>query len=304
MRLRQIEIFQAIVQAGTISGAARLLNVSQPNVSRILNHTEQQLGFSLFERHAQGMRMTEEGQMLLPEIEQVYDKLQSISELALSLRKNKVQTVKIGAAHAFGQMVVAPSMVAFCKQDHAVQVNLVTEHFAALSQLVLSKELDFALVFGQHVAPKLFAEPLFQSVMVAVLPEEMPSPPVVSLSWLCEHDLIMMQRDDPLGRVLHRALDDKKLTPRSALHVKTYSVIADMVLSGGGVGIVDVFTARCYEQKLKIVPIAQALPFEVMFLSRVGSPQSPATLKLKQQLKMQCQLVAQQALASVLELAS
>ncbi|MEI8631900.1 LysR family transcriptional regulator [Vibrio sp. PP-XX7] len=47
MRLRQIEVFHAILQAGTISGAARLLHVSQPNVSRILTHAEQQLGFCL-----------------------------------------------------------------------------------------------------------------------------------------------------------------------------------------------------------------------------------------------------------------
>ncbi len=58
MRLRHIEVFQAIVQTGSISAAARLLNVSQPNVSRVLTHAEQQLGFALFERRAQGMVVT------------------------------------------------------------------------------------------------------------------------------------------------------------------------------------------------------------------------------------------------------
>lgn len=53
MRLRHIEVFQAIVQTGSISAAARLLNVSQPNISRVLNHAEQQLGFALFERRIQ-----------------------------------------------------------------------------------------------------------------------------------------------------------------------------------------------------------------------------------------------------------
>ena len=49
MNLRQLEVFYAIMQTGTVSGAARNLHVSQPNVTRILAHTEQQLGFGLFE---------------------------------------------------------------------------------------------------------------------------------------------------------------------------------------------------------------------------------------------------------------
>lgn len=42
-----------------------------------------------------------------------------------------------------------------------------------------------------------------------------------------------MQLQDPLGQVLHRALRDKSLQPAAALYIKTYSVIADMVLAGG-----------------------------------------------------------------------
>lgn len=81
MRLRHIEVFQAIVQTGSISAAARLLNVSQPNISRVLNHAEQQLGFALFERRIQGMSVTAEGRRLLPEIDNLCQRLQSITSL-------------------------------------------------------------------------------------------------------------------------------------------------------------------------------------------------------------------------------
>lgn len=72
MRLRHIEVFQAVLQAGSVSGAARLLNVSQPNVSRVLNHAEQQLGFALFERSPQGLIVTPEGRRLMPEIDALF----------------------------------------------------------------------------------------------------------------------------------------------------------------------------------------------------------------------------------------
>lgn len=96
MRLRHIEIFQAILQAGTISGAARLLNVSQPNVSRVLNQAEQQLGFALFERGAQGMVATREGRRLISEVQELYIHLQAIGSLTEQMRRNRVQTVRLG----------------------------------------------------------------------------------------------------------------------------------------------------------------------------------------------------------------
>ncbi|WP_268810299.1 LysR family transcriptional regulator, partial [Vibrio parahaemolyticus] len=72
MNLRQLEVFYAIMQARTVSGAARLLHVSQPNVTRVLAHTEQQLGFALFERVKGRLVPTQEAKALLPEAEKVY----------------------------------------------------------------------------------------------------------------------------------------------------------------------------------------------------------------------------------------
>lgn len=68
MNLRQLEVFYAIMQTGTVSGAARSLHVSQPNVTRILAHTEQQLGFGLFERVKGRLVPTVEAKTLFPKL--------------------------------------------------------------------------------------------------------------------------------------------------------------------------------------------------------------------------------------------
>ncbi|EXU76646.1 LysR family transcriptional regulator [Erwinia papayae] len=282
MRLRHIEVFQAIIETGSISGAARLLHVSQPNVSRVLSHAEQQLGFALFERGSQGMIPTPEAQRLIPEIRELFTRLQAISLLTSQLRKGEGETVRVGAAHAFGQMILAPALVEYRRNNGYVNVELVTEHFQTLCQNLLADQLDFALVFGQQVSGELVAEPLFHSSMVAILPRSMTINGPVSLDWLCQNNLLMMQKEDPLGQVLHRALRDKGLQPVGSLYIKTYSVIADMVSAGGGVGIVDLFTGKRYADQLLVLPVAQPLPFEVMLISRRDRPQSQSTLQLKQ----------------------
>ncbi|MCA2015687.1 LysR family transcriptional regulator [Vibrio tritonius] len=291
MRLRQIEVFHAIIQAGTISGAARLLNVSQPNVSRVLNHTEQQLGFTLFDRSSKGLVMTKEGQQLVPEVEQLTRHLQSIAALTESMRTKKEQTIRIGAAHACAHMVVAPTLVEYRQQQPDVHVDLVTEHFAALQQAVLNNELDVALVFGQYVPRSLFAEPLFQADMVAILPKELTPPASVSLDWLNQHNFLMMQENDPLGRILHRSMANAGIKPKNPLCIKTYSVIADMVVSGGGVGVVDLFTAQRYAKDVHIVPIVERLPFELVLVTRRDIPQSRQLLQLKSLFKQCCRQI-------------
>ncbi len=271
MRLRHIEVFQAVLQAGSVSGAARLLNVSQPNVSRILNHAEQQLGFTLFDRTPQGLIVTPEGRRLMPEVEALFSHIQAIGELAEQLRQGEGQHVRIGSAHALGHSVMAPVLVDLRRQTPGGSVELVTGHFNTLSQDLLQYKMDFALAFGEQATQELVAESIYQGNMVALLPKDSDVEGPVSLAWLCENDLLMLQQQDPLGQVLNRVLRENGLMPHSALFIKTYSVIADMVLAGGGVGVVDTFTARRYVDQLKIVPVVEPLPFEVILLSRRDS---------------------------------
>ncbi|WP_160018317.1 LysR family transcriptional regulator, partial [Raoultella sp. 18093] len=64
MNLRQIEAFRAVMVTGSVSGAARLLHVSVPPISRLLSHTESRLGFALFERIKGRLHPTAEARRL------------------------------------------------------------------------------------------------------------------------------------------------------------------------------------------------------------------------------------------------
>ena len=64
MELRVLEYFLALTQEGSISAAAKALNVSQPTLSRQLMDLEKELGCVLFERSKQGIILTDEGMLL------------------------------------------------------------------------------------------------------------------------------------------------------------------------------------------------------------------------------------------------
>ena len=100
MKLRHIEVFQAIRQAGSVSGAAQLLHVSQPAVSKVLQHAEQQLGFPLFLRVRGKLLATPEALELEREVAMLSDSLQAVRRLAQNLRRQPGHSLRIGATPA------------------------------------------------------------------------------------------------------------------------------------------------------------------------------------------------------------
>ena len=82
MRLRHIEVFNAIMLTGSVSAAARLINITQPAVSRTLQHAEIQLGFALFQRAKGRLTPTTEALTLYPHIERLFAQLDEVQRLA------------------------------------------------------------------------------------------------------------------------------------------------------------------------------------------------------------------------------
>ena len=80
MNLRHIEIFHAVYVNGSVSGAARALNVSQPSVSKMLRHAESLLGFQLFQRTNGRLVPTEDAHTLFTEVSEIQDRVYALRE--------------------------------------------------------------------------------------------------------------------------------------------------------------------------------------------------------------------------------
>src|SRR3546814_17260281 len=77
LNLRQIEVFRAVMSTGSISGASKVLHVSQPAVSRLLSYTETRVGFPLFERIKGRLYATPEAKRLFREVDRKSTRLNS-----------------------------------------------------------------------------------------------------------------------------------------------------------------------------------------------------------------------------------
>ncbi|WP_162130667.1 LysR family transcriptional regulator, partial [Pseudomonas sp. GM49] len=171
MRLRHIEIFQAIRQTGSISAAAQLLHVSQPAVSKVLQHAEQQLGFPLFLRVRGKLQATPEALELEREVDKVSESLQGVRRLAQSLRREPGHSLRIGATPALALSLLPPAIHEWTGRYPDIVCELSSAHSRELVQNLLMREVDVALTLQRPDHPGLKAQALASGVLVVLAPD-------------------------------------------------------------------------------------------------------------------------------------
>ncbi|HZG32268.1 MAG TPA: LysR family transcriptional regulator, partial [Sphingopyxis sp.] len=102
MKLRQIEIFHAVYVTGSVSAAARLLNISQPSVTKILRYAESSLGLSLFERTKGRLVPTEDAHELFVEVEEVQKRVEQLRRASRNLRFGQGRTLRVSVLPSLG----------------------------------------------------------------------------------------------------------------------------------------------------------------------------------------------------------
>ena len=274
-----------------MSGAARLLHVSQPNVTRVLAHTEQQLSFALFERVKGRLVPTQEAKALLPEAEKVYQQLGQFRSLTNKVKQG-TQHLRVGAPPVLAAHLLAPT-VALLSKEHGISFELLTANRDELCSGLLKHELDVAIAFGEETPPAIMGHVLLKENLALIAPKSaaIPAEKTVILEELISHDLPIIGLDsrDPLGLLLHQTLSARDEHYQHAITVRSYSAAAELVKHQAGFAIVDPWTAKQYRQDdaVSVHALEPNMSFSVSILFAEHTPQSIATKQFITALKQQ-----------------
>ena len=273
MRLRHIEVFQAIRQTGSVSAAAQLLHVSQPAVSKVLQHAEQRLGFPLFLRVRGKLQPTPEALLLEREVDKVTESLQGVQRLAESLRREPGHRLRIGSTPALALSLLPPVISEWTRRYPDIKCELTSAHSRELVQNLLMRELDVALTFKLPDHPGLKARALAHGVLVALAPRgywaDESEGVALALDELADAPLIGLSSADPLFARLDNYLQAVEPPPRISIAVQTYSLARAMVESGAGLAVIDPFTALGASRASTVIrPLTPALPITLYALTR------------------------------------
>ncbi|CAN5221524.1 LysR substrate-binding domain-containing protein [soil metagenome] len=283
MRLRHIEVFHAIMQAGTISGAALLLHISQPAVTKVLQHCELQLGMNLFDRVRGKLYPTPEARRLFVEIDKLNRDLVGIRRLAANLRSGQSEQVRLVATPTLAMAVIPAAMTKWCRAFPDSHCSLATNHTREIVSALLLGEADLALSLQDPCHPGIKAEVLASGQMTALCPLASPEAATVGPLSVAEitTELVGLGGDDPLASVVQNANEALGMTLQSRITVQTYQLARALVEAGVGMTVVDPFTAASADRsRVRLRPLAPSVPVHLYLLTAASAPLAQTARRL------------------------
>lgn len=276
LNIRQIEIFKAVMECGSVSEAARRLNVSQPSVSKHLSLLEDRLGMSLFLRTGNRLLPTSEATALHHQVEQLYSGLTKLNSFMSDLAQHRHGEVQIAAmpliAHRWLPEVVAPLL----KRYDKVSASFPVRSSNWVNKWVAAGRADLGIAMSGNEKGVL-AEPLMDLPMVAVLshdhrlahksrltPGDLNGQSLITLSTF---DYSPNFFDDLLRPILHR----------SGRRIQTFTtyVACELARQGLGIAMVDALTAMNFQQAVNDLCVRQLDENPTIQISLISSTTWP-----------------------------
>lgn len=278
MRLRHLEVFHAVMVCGTLSAAARMLNMTQPAVTQAVNSLQLQLGYSLFQRIKGRLAPTPEALALAAEVEKLHGQLDAVKHLALNLRQSGHERLRVLAAPALAMELVPSAMQTLLQAHPQAQVTVRTGYSSQILAGLGLRKADIGLVFHTPQAhPLIHQETIGSTTLVCVAPREhdVAGRASLDLEALSGQTVFVPERQHPLGAMLALRCADHGVDTSRHMAVEQSHVSLRFAASGLGLAVVDSLTAGSADaQRVRVLPFAleMASPVCVAFSENSTHP--------------------------------
>lgn len=238
---RMMEAFHAVMEAGSVSAAARYLGVSQPAVSRLLKQFEEELGFPLFHRAKGKLTPTPEAHRLSIDVGNALDGIDRVRRSAEDVRRHGTGRLRVGITPMLYEAVLHRLLKEFLKQ----QPHLILTMETGLTEMMVDwllrdqVELAFASMMGSH--PGIEAIPLIETHSVVLMPPGHPlmSKHAIGVEDLAEVPLVTMTRRYPSRHRIEQMFRRAGVPMRLRAETNLSGTICDLVRMGQGVAILN-----------------------------------------------------------------
>lgn len=166
--IRQIEIFNAVVESGQVTKAAKNLFITQSAVSIAVNEMENQLGGPLFDRSGRSLELNDRGRYFLPLSREILDKLEDLDSLMNEKNGQFAGALQLVASSTIGNYVLPYLITAFKSMHPDVHFNMLVCNTKTAEKLILDRHVDLGFVEGEVSHEQITATSWFQDELVLV----------------------------------------------------------------------------------------------------------------------------------------
>lgn len=263
--LRQIEIIRAIMVSGTVAGAARLLSVSAPGISRAMKHIEDTLDTRLFVREGGRFVPSPEARDVFAQINAVYKKIEDLHGAVENLNRGQDNELRIGSVPSIANVMVPRAARVVRRRYPRLLMNIdVLKIEEAFDFLLLNKGELMAMSYRlEH--PAIHFEPLARGKLVCIVPESHPlaAQTRVSVAEIVRYPLIGINPNDPYGRIMANLFAQHGLEYEISIQARFGTTVCALVRQELGIAVIDAFTlADGAQPGLRVLQICEPTIFE------------------------------------------
>jgi LysR family transcriptional regulator, hydrogen peroxide-inducible genes activator len=282
MDLRDLEYFLAIVEAQSVTLAARRVHAAQPTLSHALARLESELGERLIERKARSaLRLTDAGEAVAARARQALSAVTALKDDLSALRGRVAGNLRIAAIQSLSATLLPRVLSSMAREYPDVVLSVRTLAAENIARAVASGRADIGLLAG---APRsalrgLNVKLLFEEPLVALMRRThvLAKRKRLRLAQLAGHELLLVPDGTFLSDTIHVACGRAGFVPRVVLTLASAEALRETVRAGLGITILPRGYVSPADRELAAVPLTHPTPRrEVLVVERgphqLGTP--------------------------------
>jgi DNA-binding transcriptional LysR family regulator len=264
LNLRQVEAFKAVIEFGTVSRAAEMMNISQPAMSKLIAHLEEDTGLRLFDRVKGRLAPTRRGMRLYEEVDRIFAGVRQVENAVEAIRRDEQSRLLIGVMPALSGSFIQQATSRFLAGQPNVFCSVQSRSSQWIADGLVTRKLDVGLIIAPIDNPYIVAEPLMAHPVVCILPLDHP---LTANSVITPRDLdgvpfVSFDPESHTSRRVAQVLEADGVAPNVVMVVNVSPTLCEFVAAGVGVSLVHPLIVGSLRDKVAIRRFEPTVQFD------------------------------------------
>lgn len=240
MKTRHLEVFDALIEAGSVSRAAERLNLTQPAVSIALGKLESDLGFKLFHREKGFFAPTKEALQLSGEVSQGLLAFSRIEQRADEIRTGSTGSISIATNGTLAVNFLPKIIVDFQRQNPGIKIDVIMHSSRRIASWISGRQIDIGFIDTPVPVAGLHAK-LFKLECVCIMHEDDPlcRKKVITATDLKGRSVVHITGDHMVDRQLDALVSKANVEISRNVSAYYFAIVRNIVSQGKDIAIID-----------------------------------------------------------------
>jgi len=241
MNFNQLRIFYSVAKNKSVTLAAKELLLTQPAVSIQIHLLEENYGVKFFNRSGKGIKITEEGELLLSYAEKIFNLSDEADEALRQITALERGKLKIGSSMTIGAYYLPQLFEIFKLQYPNIGIQMDTGNSHEVIKRILSFQNDLGFIGADYSDKNLVVIPFITERLVLIAPpdHELIYKRVISFKDLSGQKMIMREKGSGTRELIENELANRKVSTETVMELGSNEAIKQAVEAGLGVSIIS-----------------------------------------------------------------